>query len=334
MTPADTRDRALGALYGLAIGDALGMPTQSLRRADIAERFGRLDRFEDGPADQPIAPGMPAGSVTDDTEQAVLVARLLIEGRGRIAPHRFAAELAAWEQTMVAKGSSDLLGPSTKRAIDAIAAGVPPEETGRFGTTNGAAMRIAPIGVATPVEPLDGLLARVLEAGRVTHHTTLGVASAAAVAAAVSAGVSGAAPNAALGAGERGASAGARLGHWVAGGDIAARIRWARAHVTGRGEAEVLDFVHDVVGTSVASQESVVAAFALAEHCSDDPWTAVRLAAGIGGDTDTIAAITGAILGACHGTAFPAHAVALVRAVNGLDFEPLVEDLLALRSRS
>ncbi len=65
-----TRDRALGALYGLAIGDALGMPTQSLSRAGIAARYGVVDRLLPGAPDQPIAPDMPAGTITDDTEQA------------------------------------------------------------------------------------------------------------------------------------------------------------------------------------------------------------------------------------------------------------------------
>ncbi|PSK99555.1 ADP-ribosylglycohydrolase [Murinocardiopsis flavida] len=332
MTSADTRDRALGALYGLAVGDALGMPTQSFGRADIARRFGPIEGFEDGPADQPIAPGLPAGTITDDTEQAVLVAELLIEGCGRIDAHRFAERLTAWERGMAAKGSADLLGPSTKRAIDAIAAGTPPEEAGRSGTTNGAAMRVAPVGVATPCEPIDGLIARVRDAGLVTHNTTLGTASAAAVAAAVSTGVAGGGPAAALDAAERAAEAGARYGHPVADDDIAARIRHARADVAGRSEADALDHVHAAIGTGVASQESVVAAFALAELRADDPWAAVRLAAGIGGDTDTIAAIVGAVLGACHGTAaFPADAVATVRRVNDLDLRPLADALLALR---
>ncbi|TDQ51547.1 ADP-ribosylglycohydrolase family protein [Actinorugispora endophytica] len=328
------RTRALAALHGLAIGDALGMPTQLLSRSDITGRFGSIEGFEDGPADHPIAPGMRAGTVTDDTEQALLVARLLIEGDGHIAPDRFAVELALWEKQMAAKGSADLLGPSTKRAIEAIAAGDSPLETGKYGTTNGAAMRIAPVGVATPHEPLDGLLDRVVEAGLVTHNTGLGIASAAAVAATVSAGVAGAGVGAALDAGQRAAEAGAVRGHWVAGGDMAARIAWARAHVVGRPEAEVLDFTYDVIGTSVASQESVVAAFALAQYLADDPWKAVRLAAGLGGDTDTVAAILGAMLGACHGTgAFPAEAVTTVREVNGIDFESLADDLLALRGR-
>ena len=36
------RDRALGAFYGLALGDALGMPTQSFSRADIVARVGHF----------------------------------------------------------------------------------------------------------------------------------------------------------------------------------------------------------------------------------------------------------------------------------------------------
>lgn len=59
------RDRALGAFYGLALGDALGMPTQSFSRTEIAARFGRITTLESAPADQPVAPNMAKGSVTD-----------------------------------------------------------------------------------------------------------------------------------------------------------------------------------------------------------------------------------------------------------------------------
>ena len=133
----DLHRRALGAFYGLALGDALGMPTQSFSRAEIRQRFGTLDILHDGPADQPIAPHMPAGSITDDTEQAVLVAELLISGHGHIEPLAFARALTAWEADMKARGSQDLLGPSTNRALAMIAEGIGPDQSGRFGTTNG-----------------------------------------------------------------------------------------------------------------------------------------------------------------------------------------------------
>ncbi|WP_256740225.1 ADP-ribosylglycohydrolase family protein, partial [Pseudomonas sp. K5002] len=70
--------RALGAFYGLALGDALGMPTQSLSREQVKARFGAITGLEDADADQPIAPNMPKGSITDDTEQAILVGQLLV----------------------------------------------------------------------------------------------------------------------------------------------------------------------------------------------------------------------------------------------------------------
>ncbi|MCL6548869.1 MAG: ADP-ribosylglycohydrolase family protein, partial [Alicyclobacillus sp.] len=85
------RDRALGALFGLAIGDALGMPTQSLPRRTIVARYGsRVPGFEAAPPDHPIARGLPAGRVTDDTEQALLLGQLLVDAQGAPDPQEFA----------------------------------------------------------------------------------------------------------------------------------------------------------------------------------------------------------------------------------------------------
>ncbi|WP_110678601.1 ADP-ribosylglycohydrolase family protein [Salinicola sp. RZ23] len=330
----DLRRRALGAFYGLALGDALGMPTQSFSRAEIRQRFGTLDTLHDGPADQPIAPHMPAGSITDDTEQAVLVAELLISGHGHIEPLAFARALTAWEADMKARGSQDLLGPSTNRALAMIAEGVGPEQSGRFGTTNGAAMRITPVAIATPSEPRETLLEAVIEASQVTHNTSLGIASAAAVAGAISAGLEGAPLAQALSVGHELAALGEQRGHWSAGGLISARIAWARQLVRGCDHETGVALIHDLIGTSVASQESVVATFALAELAGDEPLAALTLAAGIGGDTDTIAAMLGAILGACHGPeGLPAKLVEQVARVSHFDPEPLVDQLLALRRR-
>ncbi|MER6926385.1 ADP-ribosylglycohydrolase family protein, partial [Streptomyces spiralis] len=123
-----------------------------------------------------------------------------------------------------------------------------------------------------------------------------------------------------------------RVGNWVAGGSVSARIRWAVKLVAGLPEADVLDALYEIVGTSVASQESVPAAFALATRFADDPFHALCLAAQVGGDTDTIAAIAGAILGAHHGmAAWPSDVVGQVLTVNDLKPEPLVEGLLGLR---
>ena len=62
-------------------------------------------------------------------------------------------------------------------------------------------------------------------------------------------------------------------------------------------------------------------------------WAALTTAASIGGDTDTVAAICGAVLGACHGVdGLPSDLLDTVVRVNRLDLAPVVDGLLDLRS--
>src|SRR6266567_2992794 len=377
-TESRATERAAGALYGLAIGDALGMPTQSLPRPQIVASYGPLlQTFEPAPPGHPLAAGRPVGAVTDDTEQAILLARLVIDQGGKVDAAELARQLVGWEESMRARGSLDLLGPSTKRAIGALLAGVDVDQAGRSGVTNGAAMRITPVAIAAPSADLDGLVDRVVEASRATHNTGVALAGAAAVAAAVSAGLDGAAVPDASRLAVAAAQRAARRGHWVAAADVAARITWATglaADLAGRpggryaraasrtepgnplnpafngtrpaqrhiepvphrGAADrvawLIDTVYTLVGTSLATQESVPAAFAVLAACPDDPWLACRIAASLGGDCDTIAAMTGAIGGACHGlAAVPADARATVAEVNDLHLDQLAADLLAVR---
>ncbi|GIH18837.1 ADP-ribosylglycohydrolase family protein [Rugosimonospora africana] len=327
------RDRAYGALLGLAVGDALGMPTQYLPRETIAARYGVLDGFRPAPDDNVISRGQPAARVTDDTDQAVILGRLLIDGRGRVDQVRFARELRDWHKRMVGAGSADLLGPSTLRALDQLDRGVPPEESGRWGDTNGAAMRIAPAGIAFSVRPLDELVSRVAQAGRVTHNTGIAIAGAAAVAAAVSAGIDGADLSGALDIAVRAAEIGGRLGHYVAGADVASRIAWARGLVAGRDPGEALDLIYRLVGAGVATQEAVPAALAICSLFPGDPFAVTRYAASLGGDCDTIAAIAGAVSGAVYGAGrFPATIVEQLTAANpDLHLSDLADRLLGLR---
>ena len=187
--------RAHGALAGLALGDALGMPTQAMSPEQIRAVYGRITGLVDADASQPYAPGMPAGSVTDDTEQALLIASLLVRGRGSSSGHaaldagEFAHALLAWEDSMIERGSLDLLGPSTKAALERVRAGADPLSVGGAGTTNGAAMRVTPIGVAVSTADPEAFAEAVWSSCRVTHATRQGFQSAALVAAAVSLGI-------------------------------------------------------------------------------------------------------------------------------------------------
>ncbi|MFZ0324430.1 MAG: ADP-ribosylglycohydrolase family protein [Actinomycetes bacterium] len=338
MTATPGRDRALGALYGLAIGDALGMPTQDLPRRRAREILSALN-FVDAPDDQLISSHTAAGTVTDDTEQALVVARLLVEGGGHLDAHALASRLLTWEAKVAARGSLDLLGPSTRAALAAIAAGADPTTTGRAGATNGAAMRITPVGVAVAPEPIEDLVDAVVAADRPTHDTTIAHSGAAAVAAMVSCGVAGSGLEDAFAVALSASRLAAARGHWVAGPDVASRIEWSMALATRtrdeRGSTAAVDRIESLVGTSMLTQESVPAAFAIVALFADDPWRATGEAASLGGDSDTIAAMVGAMLGAVHGLqAWPADAVEKVRSVNALDLESLAAQLLDLRERT
>lgn len=330
------RSRAHGALLGLAIGDALGMPTQYQPRALIAGRYGILDGFHPAPEDNFISRGMAAGRVTDDTDQAVILGEMLVAGGGRVDPELFAQALLAWEARMAAAGSQDLLGPSTRHALTLVAAGVSTELTGRSGSTNGAAMRVAPVGIAFAAVPLDRLVDAVVQTGHVTHNTTVAIAGASAVAAAISAGIDGASVAEALQRSVEAARLGALRGFYFAGADVAARIEWALGLVRGRSQDAALDLIYRLVGTGVATNEAVPAAIAICAVAPDDPWLVCRLAASLGGDCDTVAAIAGAIMGACHGAErFPADAVAFLANANPeLALDTLADQLLALRAEN
>jgi ADP-ribosylglycohydrolase len=319
----------------LAIGDALGMPTQLMSREEVADCFGLLDGFREAPDDHKIAAGLPPGSITDDTEQALLVADALLADDGHIDSEDLARRLLAWAERARERGSLDLLGPSSSAAVAALVAGGPLDEAGRFGATNGAAMRITPVGLVASTDDLDRLVDLVVQASRVTHHTSVAIAGAAAVAAAVSAGIDGASVAGATTLGIRAAELGQRRGEWVAGASIARRIAWAIGLVDVHDHGRSVRDIVELVGTSLATQESVPAAFAVLALQPDHPWDACLTAASLGGDSDTIAAMTGAVAGACHGIdRWPREAVRTVREINNLDLDSLAENLLALRAGS
>lgn len=415
------RDHAIGALAGLALGDALGMPTQSMSPDGIARVYGGPVRgFVDADAGQPIAPGMRARSVTDDTEQALLLAGQIVRGRGRIDLHRYARELIDWEARMKARGSLDLLGPSTKRALEALQRGVDPSMTGMTGTTNGGAMRAAPLGVA--FAPGLALERAAHDSCVVTHNTPQGHESTLLVALAVSLGVEWApqeTPGAmvadpagqagagmagddrfpvgpAMPVGRRAGGGVARvhvvlreavrrldgiersgaydLGHWSPKASVRVRVGRALEHAIawsrlspvasstsstpsrqaglagpapmagtedqkvrsagGRDGADAFaDWIRDEVGVSVEANESVAAAFAVAAWFADRPFDGLVFAANLGGDTDTIAAMSGAMLGGILGMgAWPADEATKVARANGIDFAGVADRLLRIRA--
>ena len=333
--------RAYGALAGLALGDALGMPTQAMSPEQIRAVYGRITGLVDGDASQPYAPGMPAGSVTDDTEQALLIASLLVRGRGtssgRVAldAGEFAHALLAWEDSMIQRGSLDLLGPSTKAALERVRAGEDPLTVGGAGTTNGAAMRVTPIGIAMPTVDPEAFADAVWSSCQVTHATRQGFQSAALVAAAVSMGIDWDTPSASditalLWKALTYVDSLPERGAWTPDPDVVAATRRAMQLVANPASSS-LECLVEQVGTSVASAQAIPMAFALLAR--DPSPQALLDAANIGGDTDTIGAIAGAILGAALGfEVFVGRGLAQVELASHLDLPSVALELLELRA--
>ena len=335
--------RAYGAFAGLALGDALGMPTQAMSPEQIRAVYGRVTGLVDGDASQPYAPGMPAGSVTDDTEQALLIASLLVRGGGSSSGHvaldagDFSHALLAWEDSMIERGSLDLLGPSTKAALERVRAGEDPLTVGGLGTTNGAAMRVTPIGIAVSTADPEVFADAVWSSCQVTHATRQGFQSAALVAAAVSL---------ALDWPEASASDMTTLlwkavsyveslperGAWTPDPDVVAATRRAIQLVANPASSS-LECLVEQIGTSVASAHAIPMAFALLAR--DPSPRALLDATNLGGDTDTIGAIAGAILGSVLGVeAFDPAMLTQVELTSHLDLPSIALELLALRAAS
>ena len=333
--------RAYGALAGLALGDALGMPTQAMSPGQIRAVYGTITGLVDGDASQPYAPGMPAGSVTDDTEQALLVASLLVRGRGtssgRVAldAGEFAHALLAWEDSMIERGSLDLLGPSTKAALERVRAGEDPLTVGGAGTTNGAAMRVTPIGIAMSTADPEAFADAVWSSCQVTHATRQGFQSAALVAAAVSMGIDAARSTtpdlrSLLWKAVTYVDSLPERGAWTPDPDVVAATRRAMQLVANPASSS-LECLVEQVGASVASAQAIPMAFALLAR--DPSPQALLDAANIGGDTDTIGAIAGAILGAALGfEVFVGRGLAQVELASHLDLPSVALELLELRA--
>lgn len=322
-------DRATGALLGVAIGDALGMPSQTLAPDEIKTHYGAITSFVEPFEGHPVSHGLRAAMITDDTEQTLLLAQRLIADPEFFNAEIWAKALLDWEASVKERGLFDLLGPSTKRSLEALLKGVPVDQTGRKGTTNGGAMRISPVGIATPVEPMALFIDQIEMTCRLTHNTAEAIASAAAVAATVSAGVDGASFDQAVPLALAAAEEGGKRGFMRGKVDMAARINFALDIAANDPKNLAKE-----CGTSVASSESVATAFGVVRIAQNDPWQAAILSANIGDDTDTIGAIATGMAGSCAGAAvLPDAIVSEVTKANGLDLAPLVTDLLRIRDQ-
>jgi len=282
--------RILRALEAFAVGDAMGMVTEFMTRRQISTRFDFVSDLLE-PEHSPIHKNLTKGQITDDTEQVIYLTRLYHE-KGNFSQETVKEALCRWEDECdpVAKG---YIGPSTKRAIEAFKNR---QDFESLGTTSGAPMRV----LAPVLCNLDKSEKHLVEAIRnctvPTHNTNLALEASLAVGFAYYYAARGLNADGIAEAAIRGSKVCEKLtcAEFV-GPSAGERLAAIKGLIGGQHPDDFLDRLYYVFGTTMEAVDVAVAAIAIGLFCRDDVWLAIRMGASIGGDTDTIAAIAGAL---------------------------------------
>jgi ADP-ribosyl-[dinitrogen reductase] hydrolase len=272
----DLRDRAAGAILGLALGDALGAPFEFRRRSEIPDPL---------PAFELPWMGFPPGTWTDDTAMARNLWTSLIAHDGRFEPADVLARHLAWlgsdppdvgNQTRLAlreaeRGTSDPARAVFERRGPEVSAG------------NGSVMYCAPLGVVRALDP-DRLLLEAPALSTLTHWDERCRTACLAVTRTTAA--------------------------LVRSDDAEAAVTDALETVADLAGGEELEFLVAEVGRSrpVDGPDMGFTLFAAAIGLraavdAADVASGLTAIVGLGGDTDTNAAVAGALLGARFGRA-------------------------------
>ncbi|HDJ38171.1 MAG TPA: hypothetical protein ENF24_03175 [Methanosarcinales archaeon] len=250
--------RILNSMYGQAIGDMLGEPVEGLTREEIASRWGRITGFRS----QPI--------ITDDTMMTHLVLQSIHEQQ--LVDRRHILGTFFKNRARIPR-----MGPTTLHALSMFAAD--PDFTPTTGTTDGAAMRAPAIAWLFPA---GAVIQNTIESSLATHGGDVAIAGACAIACAVSKAIAGAGIETVIRAGISGAGA--------VSDDLASRIRESVSLVS---QMPLFDVI-DLIGCGIETDCAVPAVFAIIAN-DHDPENSMLAAVNLGGDSDTIASMVGAI---------------------------------------
>ncbi|MFZ3593692.1 ADP-ribosylglycohydrolase family protein [Streptomyces sp. BH104] len=303
-----TKTPATGSLLGLALGDALGYPTEFSDVPAILDRHGPWREME--------LPGHPVAYITDDTQMALAVARALPRS-GPLAPERFERplreEFVDWYES---PDNNRAPGNTCLRACALLKTESRSwQEASQIHSKGcGANMRVTPLGLAPGLSDEQRAGAAQLQAG-LTHGHPTGLAAADLTAHAVRLLAAGAEPTGLVGRLRSYAYENRETYHEAWLGDL-----WRRGEeptpqrFIARGWDEclgVLDRLRDALrepspetdpclatGAGWIAEEALATALLSFLLFVDEPVLALRRAACTSGDSDSIAALAGAFAGA------------------------------------
>ncbi|QSZ67329.1 hypothetical protein RJ40_07360 [Methanofollis aquaemaris] len=266
-------DRFSGCMLGAAIGDALGMPGETAPMSLSHMQRGYRRAWKRHPN-----AGLEPGQYTEDSQIMLLVAALLASGA--YSEERYAADLSR----LCLSGDLRFPDGSVMTACEHLLV-VGPDRSGVNSDTAGCVPLAVPFALKY-LDPVD-LSGRLAKACSVTHTHPAALAGTVTVGFLISAVLRSVEDPFALAL--RSASS--------EDPELGARLRRA---VELEREGISLEGALPVIGSDVSIYQTIPIAFFLMNRY-DDPESLLYVAANIGGNTDTIAFICGAYVGAKYG---------------------------------
>jgi poly(ADP-ribose) glycohydrolase ARH3 len=275
---AQLLDRFLGSALGTFVGDTLGEPVEGWPHRAICSRFGLLDTMVREEA-----------RYTDDTQMMIGILETL-EEKGGFDPAICAGKFQ--ENFEPSRG----YGRRIFGVVERIREGIPWDQVGTDSYGNGGAMRIAPIGCFY-YHDLKALKENAILSARITHNHPEGLAGAVAQASAVGLALQHGLSQEPI----KPVSFLDRIVTQVK--DVDKRFAEYLDEIRSIPSGSVIEVIEGITGSyglSLRAIESVPAALAafLLTHSFRE---AVISAVNLGGDTDTIGAMAGAVAGAYYG---------------------------------
>lgn len=290
--------RKSAVLLGKAIGDSLGMQFETKNWNDPA--ILGWDGRSYGPSDWHK---LGSGQWTDDTGMALALTHSLIDNGASwfpgYRPERTADYYLEWYKGPTFRGA----GQTTRRALENLKNGMPWYESGELGALgNGTAMRIAPLGVFYKDEPSKLIKAAKLDA-IITHDSHEAQQGSIAIALAVSLLLNGVKKEEILESIRRVIEPSRLLDNL----NLIATNKTIHDTIKNKDYDITLDrkggnrvISQLILGNKYTSIEAVARAFYVFVATRSFP-EAMELAIRGGGDTDTVAAMVGALCGAYYG---------------------------------
>jgi ADP-ribosylglycohydrolase len=159
---------ASGCLFGLAYGDALGKPTEFLTVAEIRARYG-----PDGPRELEGDPAL----VTDDTQMTLAVGKAVLAAPAPTADMLVPLLRDRFLEWAASPDNNRAPGMTCLRACGDLSLGVPWTRATVAGSKGcGANMRVAPVGLV-PTYDLDTLAGVAQLQAAMTHGHPTGLAA-------------------------------------------------------------------------------------------------------------------------------------------------------------